>query len=59
MPFAAYSRISDVDTGTFKYFIKVVPTEYQGWSGARTSCFADYGHCLMHKSVLSFAAVCL
>lgn len=29
---AAYSRISDVDTGTFKYFIKVVPTEYQGWS---------------------------
>lgn len=35
---AAYSRISDVDTGTFKYFIKVVPTEYQGRSGVTTTC---------------------
>lgn len=41
MLFAAYSRISDVDTGTFKYFIKVVPTEYQGQSGASTSCSAN------------------
>lgn len=35
-PLDAYSRISDIDTGTFKYFIKVVPTEYQGWTGRRT-----------------------
>ena len=28
-----YQRISDVDTGTFKYFIKVVPTDYQKWTG--------------------------
>ncbi|KAL3130533.1 hypothetical protein ABBQ38_008345 [Trebouxia sp. C0009 RCD-2024] len=34
-PLDAYSRISDVDTGTFKYFIKVVPTEYQGRSGKK------------------------
>lgn len=38
LAFAAYSRISDVDTGTFKYFIKVVPTEYQGRAGVSTSC---------------------
>ena len=56
MPIAAYSRISDVDTGTFKYFIKVVPTEYQGWSGGSTSCFADDAHCRMRESVLYFAA---
>lgn len=30
---AGYRRISDKDTGTFKYFVKVVPTEYQSWSG--------------------------
>lgn len=32
-PLDEYRRISDVDTGTFKYFIKVVPTYYQGWTG--------------------------
>lgn len=30
---AGYQRVSDVDTGTFKYFIKIVPTEYLSWSG--------------------------
>lgn len=32
-PLDGYSQISDVDTGTFKYFIKVVPTEYKSWRG--------------------------
>ena len=59
MPIAAYSRISDVDTGTFKYFIKVVPTEYQGWSGARTSCFVDAAQCFLHQFAMYFAAMCM
>ena len=49
---AAYSRISDVDTGTFKYFIKVVPTEYQGWTGGTFALFPKLPHCERFQCLL-------